>query len=151
MINCFHDIFIKNDELIYSNEFGNQELHLGTSIYEVIRIIDGKPLFLNEHLNRLFNSAQMIGFPIWMTASEIEKQIQILAIENEVQNGNIEVIFKLEKAQKDFLCLFIEDRYPVKKMYKEGVPSQLFYAERESGPWRRWVTFFLHFLESPVL
>ena len=31
---------------------------------EVIRVIDGVPLFLEDHLNRMFDSANIIGYNI---------------------------------------------------------------------------------------
>ena len=48
----------------------------GDSIYEVICTNQGKPCFLNEHLNRLYASASGISLEIPNTSKEIKEQIQ---------------------------------------------------------------------------
>ena len=48
----------------------------GDSIYEVICTSQGKPCFLNEHLNRLYASASGISLEIPNTSKEIKEQIQ---------------------------------------------------------------------------
>jgi branched-chain amino acid aminotransferase len=105
---------------------------LGISIYEVIRIIQGKTLFFEEHYQRLIRSAQLLSIDLWISEKEIKNQMFELAKANEVINGNIGLIFHIHNNEKSFQCLFIEDRYPSSEMYEKGVPTQLYYAERET-------------------
>ena len=45
--------FLFGDEFKKCEEFENYNISIGKSLYEVIRISDGIPIFLMEHLNRL--------------------------------------------------------------------------------------------------
>jgi len=49
----------------------------GDSVYEVVCTNQGKPCFLDEHLNRLYASASGISLKIPHSPTEIKKQIQI--------------------------------------------------------------------------
>jgi len=59
MENCINDYFIKNHEAYEREEFQDIYVVEGKCIYEVIRVIDGAPLFLDEHLARLENSLKL--------------------------------------------------------------------------------------------
>ncbi|MBL7665695.1 MAG: aminotransferase class IV [Bacteriovoracaceae bacterium] len=48
----------------------------GDSVYEVTKTIKGKCLFLEEHLDRLYNSAELIAMPVLFTRAEIKKEIE---------------------------------------------------------------------------
>lgn len=133
MTSAHHQLFFQNGEVKKSDAFDNNILNHGLSIYEVMRIIGGKALFFKEHYERLINSAKMLDFSLWIDKEEIIGQMNELAEINNVQNGNIEIIFNItENGEKTFLCLFIEDRYPTPEMILNGVPSELYFAERET-------------------
>lgn len=133
MTSAYHQKFLRNGEVKKSNEFDNQLLNHGLSIYEVIRIINGKALFFKEHYERLISSAHMLSFDLWIDKIEIIRQMDDLSKINNVINGNIEIIYNIaENGDKTFLCLFIEDRYPTVEMLMNGVPSDLHFAEREN-------------------
>lgn len=133
MTSAYHHLFLQNGEVKKSPEFDNELLNNGLSIYEVMRIIDGKTLFFKEHYERLINSAKMLFFDVWLDKYEIIRQMEALSEINKVAKGNIEIIFNIaENGTKTFLCLFIEDRYPSPEMLQNGVPSELFYAERQN-------------------
>jgi len=132
-MSAYHQLFLRNGEVKKSHEYDHTILNHGLSIYEVMRIIDGKALFFKEHYERLINSAQMLSFDLWIDKNEIIRQMDELASINKVLNGNIEIIYNIaEDGAKTFLCLFIEDHYPTPEMLKNGVPSELYYGEREN-------------------
>ena len=62
-------------------------LHYGSSIFEGVRVYDGKPFKLHEHMVRLKHSAEVIGLNIEYSIEELKKtaleQIQI----NNIKNG----------------------------------------------------------------
>jgi len=133
MMSAYHQLFLRNGEIKKSIEYDHTILYQGISIYEVMRIINGKALFFKEHYERLISSAKMLSFDLWIDKSEIIRQMKELANINKIQNGNIEIIYNIaEDGTKTFLCLFIEDRYPTAKMLMNGVPSELHFAEREN-------------------
>ncbi len=127
-----HQFFFLNDNIKKSKEYDYSILYKGTSIYEVIRIIDGKTVFFEEHYTRLINSANSLNIEIWLTKKEILHHMKELAGINNVSNGNIELIFHLEDKNRTFLCLFIENKYPNPEEYENGVPTDLYFAERNN-------------------
>ncbi len=132
-MSAYHHVFLYNGEIKKSVEYDHTILYQGLSIYEVMRIINGKALFFKEHYERLINSAKMLSFDLWINKEEIIQQMEELAKVNNVINGNIEIIYNIaDNGVKTFLCLFIEDRYPTAEMLMNGVPSELYFGEREN-------------------
>ena len=107
-----------------------------TSIYEVIRVIDSKPLFLSEHIERLHKSAKIIGISIWLSDFEIENRIFLLIKKNKNYYGNIKFVFTSEienyQIEENFFAYFIQHKYPSDKQYKNGVKTVLLSAERQT-------------------
>ena len=62
MENCLLNHYILNAELRNSCDFNPDLLASGPGIYEVFRVIEGKPLFLDEHIDRFFRSADYENF-----------------------------------------------------------------------------------------
>lgn len=100
-------------------------------LYEVIRVTDGVFLFLNEHISRLNNSAQLAGVDLILSVAGMRKQLEQLLRLNGVQTGNIklEYYFRAEKVQYR-AAYFIGHHYPSENDYREGVRTGLFVAER---------------------
>ncbi|NMB07142.1 MAG: aminotransferase class IV [Tissierellia bacterium] len=102
-------------------------------IYEVIRIIDGVPLFLEEHLERMRESASLLDYKINKTNSEIKKDIKRLILENQIKNLNVKLICTdVEGMGQVFLSFFIKSFYPPEEYYKKGVHTTLFHYERQN-------------------
>jgi len=121
--------FLLNGVIKAVEEF-NSELVLKTrTIYEVIRIMNGKPLFFREHVNRLKNSAALASINIPVSDDELRNQtIEFLKI-NEAATGNFKIIVK----EGGGLAIFmIKYRYPDKIQYEEGVDTILYHGERKT-------------------
>ena len=56
-------------------QFGSDSFAFGTGLYETFRTLNHKPVFLEPHLNRLFQSAQGIDLTIPFSQNEIVKMI----------------------------------------------------------------------------
>ena len=69
------DYYIYNGEIISSAQNKPFERIVSKSIYEVIRIIDGKPLYLKEHLDRLKKYSEIIGYEIKRSNKKINNEI----------------------------------------------------------------------------
>ncbi|MGM0378383.1 MAG: aminotransferase class IV [Bacillota bacterium] len=86
-------------------------------IYEVIRIIDKKPLFLKEHIDRLVSSLKFItnkNIDVLNLKKEIKKTIK----DNNIENQNI----KVEVDENTNISIFpIKSNYPDQKMYDQGI------------------------------
>ena len=122
-----------NDEWTDVSNFNSTAFSEGITIYEVIRVIDGIPLFIEEHLIRLESSAQQMFFKMWHSLDEISETIQQLISKNRIQNGNIQILFNIQSvsALKNSVYQFIPTNYPDKDTYTKGVKCMLFSAERD--------------------
>lgn len=100
----------------------------GIIVYEVIRIINGKPLFLQEHLQRLYHSLEL-SLNFQLDHKIIEESIFQIIHSNQLQIGNIEL--QINDA-KELLVKIIPHSYPTEKMYSEGVCLGLLKMERSN-------------------
>lgn len=102
-------------------------------IYEVIRVVDGIALFMEDHLFRMRKSAEIIGYTIDKKDSEIEKEIYQLIAVNETNNMNIKLLcYNLDKETQTFMAYFIKSNYPEKVVYQKGIHTILFNSERKN-------------------
>lgn len=120
-----HEYFIFNDEVQDTKCFVHSEDMGG--IYEVLRVKDGIPLFLEDHLQRLKKSAEIAQQKIPYSEKRIEELLYILIETNKVSEGNILISYEI--SMKAF---FISHSYPTEEMYKSGVVCGILDAEREN-------------------
>ncbi|BCZ48650.1 branched-chain amino acid aminotransferase [Clostridium gelidum] len=99
-------------------------------IYEVLRVINGKSIFLENHLSRMKNSFELINEKFTLTYEEISRKIDdLIKSENKVE-GNIKITYGVhEKILKIF---FIKHSYPSNEMYDTGVKTILYFGERNN-------------------
>lgn len=99
------------------------------SVYEVVRLIDGRPQFLPEHFERLENSMGSIGMAVPFTYEKLEESIRDLAEEGQIANHNI----KLEVDVSGHSILYLNPtHYPSAEQYAKGVRTELFDGERKN-------------------
>lgn len=128
MSECKSEFFITN-EGIKSSEYFNESLIVNQkSVYEVIRVIKGEPLFLEQHLKRLDNSKRLSNMNISIDENEVKENIYKLIDANKISEGNMRLIFTEGK----FEFYFIEHHYPSEEDYKSGVKTIFYFAERNN-------------------
>lgn len=120
--------FIQNGNLKKISEL--EENKPGKTIYEVIKIINEKPLFIEDHYKRMKYSFKLNNLELEMKFDELVKEISTLVKENKRKEGNIKITYNVEN--KEFNIFFIKHSYPTKKMYEEGVDTILYFGEREN-------------------
>ncbi|WZL72142.1 aminotransferase class IV [Clostridiaceae bacterium 35-E11] len=103
------------------------------SIYEVIRLIEGAPLFLEDHLERLRKSANLLGCGVNKSNEEITSEIMKLVELNQCKNINVKLLCSnLKEECQQFLTYFIESHYPEQEVYQKGIHTILYNSEREN-------------------
>lgn len=130
MSECFRYIFIKDQKTKPSKDFNDKILLRGIALYEVIRIVSGKPLFLEDHLERLTNSASQVEQNIWLNFTQVKESIEKLITLNDCPFGNIKLVFHIDGKNKTFLAYFIKHYYPNNDQYNKGVITLVHPAER---------------------
>lgn len=128
----YQNIWIKNNQKMEKDELSPDFIEQGISLYEVLRVIEGVPLFLEQHLERLKNSARLTNLVLPLNDKEIGQRLQDLARSNQVENGNIKFVINYPEAGKpaDFYAYFVEHDYPTKEVYQKGVKTVLVHVER---------------------
>ncbi|RKD88347.1 branched-chain amino acid aminotransferase [Mangrovibacterium diazotrophicum] len=122
--------YIKNgvaEELPFEPFKGDNALQ----VYEVLRVIDGVALFLEDHYARFQNSWRKFGLNDPVSASEFEAQISELIRLNKTDCDNIKVELWIEADGKQTLRMFvIPSNYPTADQYRLGVPTGFLHAMR---------------------
>lgn len=130
----FKEYFIHNFRVKPISEFDEIILSSGVSIYEVIRIEQGIPLFLEDHLNRLFYSAELSNLPLNESYCDFEKLVHELIERNKTYEGKIKLVIRFDKGnrhpEKDLLIYYTPHYYPTLEEYKSGVKIGLCKAIR---------------------
>ncbi len=111
------------DRTLKSVNFFNSEPDLDElSVYEVFRVEDSVPLFLEDHLKRFAQSANVSGEEINKSNSQIKRAINTLVAANTIANGNIKIDFRISKSgERQFLVHYIKVNYPEIKDIEGGV------------------------------
>lgn len=130
MSECYGNYFIMNGELIPSGVFNNSDVYEGDSLYEVLRMMGGAPLFFNDHMERLAYSVEHHGRKMLSTADRMANDLLLLRKNAGVKEANLKIVFNYKDTGSTYLLYFIEAIYPTPKQYREGVPVILFTAER---------------------
>jgi D-alanine transaminase/branched-chain amino acid aminotransferase len=85
-----------NDSLIPSDEanlnIADLAVQRGYGIFDFFKTIDGKPVFLEDHLDRLFRSAVLMRLEIKQSRDEIRDKISSLIEINKLKDSGIKVI-----------------------------------------------------------
>ncbi len=127
-VECINKFFIANDKLVKIDEF-SEYVSEGIKLYEVVRVIEGIPLFLEDHIKRFHSSSEKSGKELFVSDDDIKKSIKRLIKENNCYMGNIKLVFCYSD-MKYFLCYFIEHSYPTQEMYLNGVRTVSYKAAR---------------------
>lgn len=121
-----------NDSILESNEDDIFEQIITPSIYEVIRVIDGVPIFLEEHLDRMFTSARIINYDMLYSKDQIKESIKEVILKNKVHNQNIKLLGSKIDDKMVFLVYFVDSFYPPKEYYSSGIKTIIFEHERDN-------------------
>ena len=99
-------------------------------IYEVLRIIDGKPIFLEEHVKRMENSFMIVGKEFPLKYEDIYRSIDSTVKSENKMIGNIKITYCLNSGE--LKVFFIPHSYPTDEMYRKGVKTILYFGERNN-------------------
>jgi len=131
---CIQEFYIHNKTIKKSIDFDEQVYVSGISVYEIIRIEQAIPLFIEDHLLRIFNSAKLLGLKIFESDKEIENKIRELIQINKVSTGKIKILihFNSENSniEKDLLIYFTSHYFPALSEYRNGVQTGICKAVR---------------------
>jgi branched-chain amino acid aminotransferase len=127
------DQFIYNNQVLNTSEFENVYKDISPSVYEVIRIMDGVPLFFEEHYHRLVHSTNLLNHKINITFESMKANIMNIVKLNKVLNNNLKIIVNnLENDVFDEYYFFIHSTYPDSQLYSKGIQTITYQATRKN-------------------
>ena len=121
-----HKFFIGDDAVREVKDFTAPS---GIEIYEVVRVMERVPLFLEDHLKRFYHSAWLLHLEIPLKPEQIRQMLRKLIEVNGADEGNIRFSWAFRPAGK-FQACFIPHHYPGMKEYLHGVDCGVLHAER---------------------
>lgn len=103
-------------------------------VYEVVRLSHGRPLFVNEHYERMSKSLSSIGKDLILSPAEFVEQIDRVAKANNMVEGNLRIEQYREPSDTvEHINIYpIPYEYPTREMYDEGVNVVFMQAERDN-------------------
>jgi len=131
MNECYGKKFILNGTLQPVELFDNSLVYEGDSVYEVIRMVKGNPIFFPDHMERLATSVKLQKKELLADVSELRKAILNLTRSNKKRETNLKIVFNYNNGSTNYLIYFIQPIYPSENQYKKGVKGILFFAERK--------------------
>lgn len=114
--------FILNGKLKPLIEFSDSMVTGEKIIYEVIRVMDSTPIFLEEHLKRMEQSITLSNLEL-IDIELLHKSVKELLANNPVKQHNIKVVanYKSPNTKPVFLVFFIPSKYPSTLQQNNGV------------------------------
>lgn len=103
----------------------NIEYAYGFGVYENIRVVKGRPLFLPDHIERLFASCQAIDLKQTYSADQLSQWIHDLVAKIEADAFNLKLLLIGATDPKDAVLSIIPlaPKFPDKKLYSKGASA----------------------------
>lgn len=123
--------FMLNGEIREVDQFNNSLVFSGDTIYEVIRMVKGTPVFFEDHFQRLVTSVRTVGKGMIADSPDVRKAIKHLTDSDKRKEVNIKIVFNYNEEAENWLIYYIDSNYPSDEQYRKGVKGILFFAERK--------------------
>jgi branched-chain amino acid aminotransferase len=132
--------FLRGNDLREDYEFDNSFLSNGNNFYEVVRIHDSVVLFLEDHMNRLEESARKSNLRPFVSSAEMKKLLFRLIRANKLTSGNLKFVFHFGTGEweKTFMAYPVPYYYPEEEVYKKGVDTEIFRFDRPNPAVKNW-------------
>jgi branched-chain amino acid aminotransferase len=104
----------------------------GNSVYEVIKLLNGLPLFFEDHIDRLRRSLNLRGKKVRLSNRRVRNEINCLIEKTGCDNINVKLLWYPVDDHMEYMTYLIEPDTPPREMYQKGVHTILFSAERKN-------------------
>lgn len=150
MNSCLLGTYIEDENIKSACDFVPEKINDGLVVYEVIKVVDGVPLFFDQHFLRLKNSTNHAGINCPTKAFATES-IKILIQINKLHRGNIRFqLTQKPNGSTKWFCWVNPYFYPNQTQITEGVRVGLHQAERKEPTLKIWNNSFKISIESAL-
>ena len=130
------DYFSKNGKILPAEEavipLSSIEYSYGFGVYETLRVSNRQIYFLKDHIERLMESAKIIGLEHPFYDGMVEESIGEIIAKNNAETCNIKMLLIgapiKEEAKLFIICL--NPLFPDKKLYRDGATFITYEYER---------------------
>lgn len=122
--------YLEDGHLDSTKNFKDENVGKENVIYEVVRIIKGKALFLAAHLKRLEKSFELMDRSFSYEYNKIEEYIERVVGANDNNDGNIKITYNIN--EDSLRVFYVKHNYPNSEMYENGVKTILYRGERKN-------------------
>jgi branched-chain amino acid aminotransferase len=130
-------MYWKNGNLVPQQYLDDADPTLVPMVYEVFRVFKHKPLFLEEHMDRMFRSIALMEFEKPYTRAQMEGHLNELLDTEPDRIGNIKI--RLSWWPEPILEIgYIPHRYPTIEEQTVGVVVTTFHAVRNTPNIKLW-------------
>lgn len=105
------------------------EYQYGFGVYESIRVVNGVIYFIEEHLERLMESARIVGLTHQFTPESVRVALEKLVAETESGTYNIKILL-IGGNEPNLYILPLNPHFPDKKLYRDGIHCVVYTYER---------------------
>lgn len=130
MIYIPSSVALLNDEQVSAEKLPVLMPSAGLKLYEVIRVFQGIPLFVNDHLARLRHSLELTVPELSFPADKLLSNIQFLIAANQLMEGNMRIDLGISEGMMNIALQVVPHHYPEPKDYRRGVHLMFFRASR---------------------
>jgi branched-chain amino acid aminotransferase len=96
----------------------------GACYYEVMRVLNGNCLFVEDHLKRLQTSVSLSGLKHTFKIQDVSAIIRELIRRNDLINGNIRLVLQAKGGNPPVLYTYcVPFSYPARELYEQGVAT----------------------------
>lgn len=124
---------IKNGEVILTEDatvnVTNREVQFSFSVYESIRVIKKRPVFLADHLKRLKQSAEGINLKYNFSDEDLKNWVVKLIEEDQIEEATMRILVIGGTSPKCFISAQKILKYP-SSYYDEGIKAFSYNGER---------------------
>jgi len=138
MLEPVREYFVKDGVVMQTRQFDPAWSKGRKTSYEVMRVIDGAPLFAEEHVSRLIQSAMKAGLKEIIDPEKIKDSIGKLIHANTREDGNILFCLIPDKEKVYVLSWYVEHHYPLEEDYRSGVFVRTMKAIRKQPNAKIW-------------
>lgn len=124
------DYFILNHQLRSTQDMSIFDRITHQSVYEVVKIVAGVPVFFEEHMQRMRHSASLMKVSLPESDEQVLEEICLLLEKNRCENINVKLIRTRIGGEDYFLTYFIEPESLSRGEYARGIHAILFKGER---------------------
>jgi branched-chain amino acid aminotransferase len=130
---CNRNFFLLNQSITQTVDFQKLFNPPLSYIYEVFRVAQQVPLFIEDHLERFFNTTKLSGLEPGVDYDQLLDYIhQVIAV-NPPGAGNMKLaLYYNQEGSRQLFVYFTPHQYPSQTQFEQGVDVELYFAEREN-------------------